>query len=147
MKHITLARLIQGLYKYTKCMCITHTFCTARLLYMYWRVSLCLTNSHVLKLSKIIFFCNFRVTIGSGACKIAQTEEVQQFVGRCVEEEVPIQCVKKSSEMKMAKLSQVLLKNSPYFSYLQIWKKTSLAVWCSNIHWKCYKNKTWRLGK
>nr|XP_022337282.1 uncharacterized protein LOC111133305 [Crassostrea virginica] len=35
------------------------------------------------------------ITIGSGACKIAQTEEVQQFVGRCVEEEVPIQCVKK----------------------------------------------------
>ena len=50
-----------------------------------------------LKLSELLKqnFCKFRVTIGSGACKIAQTEEVQQFVGRCVEEEVPIQCVKK----------------------------------------------------
>ena len=30
--------------------------------------------------------------------------------------------------MKMAKLSQVLLKNSPYFSYLQIWKKKPLLL-------------------
>ena len=83
-----------------------------------------------LKLSELLKqnFCKFRITIGSGACKIAQTEEVQQFVGRCVEEEVPIQCVKKSSEKKMAKLSWILLKKSPYFSFLQIWKKNPLSL-------------------
>ena len=92
---------------------------------MYWRVSLCLTSSHVtvLKLSKIMgcFFCKFRVTIGSGACKIAQTEEVQQVVGRCVEEDVPIQCVKKNPTKRKWQSSPEFYWRTHhiYFSYLQ----------------------------